>query len=118
MTIPESNKMIARFMGLVIRPKINGYSFVELNDMEVVHERDLEYHSSWEWLMPVAIRLARIHDVYVNLILCEIAQMTAWASIEDNRGEKIRIINKHSEDPLTATYEAVVEFLIKYNIQK
>jgi hypothetical protein len=53
----KENKLIAEFMGyeIIYRPNSNG--FIEISDTELCDVDDLEYHTSWDWLMPVVVRL-------------------------------------------------------------
>jgi len=45
----ENNKLIAEFMGLVVSDRDNYTSELHTNV-----DADLKYHTSWDWLMPVA----------------------------------------------------------------
>jgi len=59
----SNNKLIAEFMGyeIIFRPNSNG--FIEISDTELCDVDDLEYHKSWDWLMPV---IEKIQDKYVE----------------------------------------------------
>jgi len=59
----SNNKLIAEFMGyeIIFRPNSNG--FIEISDTELCDVDDLEYHTSWDWLMPV---IEKIQDKYVE----------------------------------------------------
>ena len=50
----KENKLIAEFMN-VHEIMHDGYSEYDFDDntLDVVHENNLKYHSSWDWLMPV-----------------------------------------------------------------
>lgn len=52
----KENKLIAEFMGyeILYRPYSNG--FIEISETELCDVDDLEYHTSWDWLMPVVIK--------------------------------------------------------------
>jgi|TARA_R110000787_G_scaffold285391_2_gene400881 hypothetical protein len=57
-----SPKLIAEFMGyeILYRPYSNG--FIKLSETELCDVDDLEYHTSWDWLMPV-IKKIKLMDV-------------------------------------------------------
>ena len=59
----SNNKLIAEFMGyeIIFRPNSNG--FIEISDTELCDVDDLEYHKSWDLLMPV---IEKIQDKYVE----------------------------------------------------
>ena len=56
----RNNKMIAEFMGIVY-PKLDNVIVI---DNVVIKEDELQYHISWDWLMPVVekIRLTPSYD--------------------------------------------------------
>ena len=54
----EENKLIAEFME-VHEIMHDGYSEYDFDDntLDVVHEEELQYHTSWDWLMPVVEKI-------------------------------------------------------------
>lgn len=65
--------------------------------------------------MPVAEKISKMGNTWINIIPCEISQKTAWVIIEKQiRYEKI-YISEHDDNLLTATYNAVVKFIKQYN---
>lgn len=60
-TTTEGNKLIAEFMG-AYRPNeiLNSYegTFLYLNGKRWCQRESLEYHTSWDWLMPVVEKMA------------------------------------------------------------
>jgi len=56
----EDNKLIAEFMGYEVLYRPNSNGFIELSETELCDVDDLQYHTSWDWLMPV---IQRITDV-------------------------------------------------------
>ena len=80
----ESNKLIAEFMG-VHEIMHDGYSEYELPSNEIV--QNLQYHTSWDWLMPVVEKIYQL----------------------DSNADFFGSIN------LEATYKEVVEFIKTYN---
>jgi hypothetical protein len=104
----KDNKLIAEFMGLELEETLEGLfvyarieqSPIKLNDIKTefyeVHE--LQYHSSWDWLMPV---VQKIGDDYYDTPFDEtLSKLTEGYENIWTR-----------ED----TYEAVVEFIKENN---
>ena len=81
----NDNKLIAEFMGW----KPNEHHWCLNGD------KDLQYHTSWDWLMPVVERIFAL-------------------SIADENIELFYDVQTHIPDK-TATYNAVVEFIKTYN---
>ena len=91
-----NNKLIAEFMGyeIVYRPYSNG--FIKLAETELCDVDDLEYHTEWNWLMPVVNKCYTSNMQHPN---DDITQGLIDVDIE-------------------ATYKAVVEFIQEYNNEK
>ena len=53
----NDNKLIAEFMGLVVSDRDNYTSELHTNV-----DADLKYHTSWDWLMPVANEIIKSRD--------------------------------------------------------
>ena len=96
MSIMDSNKLIAEFMGV-----------------EYTGTRVKDYDTSWDWLMPVVEKINLLDDYRYTVY---IASMDT--KIVDNiSGNVIVDIDcKHSVDELIqSVYEAVVEFIKNQN---
>jgi len=87
----NQNKRIAQFMGL--RFENNQYYTPTYNSGEWLTESELQYHTSWDWLMPVVEKCFNGTAVQV----------------EDNKDNFFDI--KNSLPNMEATYKAVVEFI-------
>jgi hypothetical protein len=98
MTIEESNKLIADFMGLETE-LIDGYAVYKVGALHT----NVKYDSSWDWLMPVyqriineelygkdAVGIKRVNKIYERL----------------SCGVNIEVI-----------WKAIVEFIKWYNLQ-
>lgn len=94
----ENNKLIAEFMGL----PINHYGDYNIDknimgfDMIVCSPADTKFHSSWDWLMPVVQKCYKIDD-------------------EEGFDNLVDAVSTLDFD---AIYQAVVEFIKKYNEEK
>ena len=52
----KNNKLIAEFMGHHTYES-NGYIMISYSDCNERTLQDTHYHTSWDWLMPVVVRL-------------------------------------------------------------
>ena len=92
----KDNKIIAEFMGIVFHDDANQYYSAE----GLYIGLNLQYHTSWDWLMPVANEIIRSRD-------------------ENNADWDLTIL----EDALTTTniglvYNAVVDFITNEEYKK
>lgn len=93
----ESNKLIADFMGYKW-PSTDLYSDKEVKEITHSEIKKLNYHSSWDWLMPVIKKIENInHDSAVIL---------------EEQG-KVLLLPIYSE--INKVWCAVVEFIKWYN---
>ena len=108
MSTQENNKMIAEFMGLIIRDKDGNLPtssqqhklFVEeewdkLYLVSPYSPNGLDYHESWDWLMPVMEKIKNI-------------------AVKDENIEVFYEVANHIPDR-HETYNAVVEFINQLN---
>jgi len=107
MSNQENNKMIAEFMGLELEETLEGLfvyarkeqSPIKLNDIRIefyeVHE--LQYHKSWNWLMPVVKKCFQAGD-----------DTYEWDNIMDTL----------FTCDIDIVYAQVVEFINQYNKNK
>ena len=95
----ENNKLIAEFMGVVFHDDENQYYSSDGIYM-VIHQ----YHTSWDWLMPVVIKCKESVD-YCNddnaLKYHNIEdEMLSQLSIEDTYNAVVEFIKEHSDDTI------------------
>lgn len=99
--IIENNALIARFMGLAYCEKYRyegWYKNVEFNNRLCDYD-GLKYHKSWDWLMPVVLKITQ------NEIYCGV----------DERENIMDLVGiSHIED----VYHAVIEFIKWRNTNK
>ena len=83
------------------------------------HAETLQYHSSWDWIMPVVEKIEKTNRP--NDKEYHPYTATIWANgccISDgNNGNKI-IEGFHPEGKLSAVYEVCLQFIQWYNEQK
>lgn len=105
--ITDNNKLIAKFMGEVINDSSGWRVYLPtLRNISVGYGSDeLQYNSSWDWLMPVVDKIFKSqyldlgYDSYQTEEALSIADCLAW-----NKG-------------IETTYKAVVEFIKWYTKQ-
>lgn len=90
----NSNKLIAEFMGYESY-EYRGYTMFVFEENNHRTDVDLHYHTSWNWLMPVVEEIDHLQFEEV---------------VEIETGLKMR--------SLSATYNAVVEFIKQQNKNK
>lgn len=132
--IIEGNKMIAVFMGAIPCKDwldIDGYEHKDWyhtqwsnrlqENLELYSYRysQLEYHSSWDWLMPVVEKIESLDKlggiVTIQQGQCKItSRMLGDNSVYANKSNYMLM---GAKGKLFSTYEAVVEFIKWYNTQ-
>ena len=107
----ENNKLIAEFMGMNYGDPNDNSVMIQMTPQgnEVVPINSMEYHSSWEWLMPVVDKIESLgYEFFIVEDRIKIAHNT------DHSTETI-IDFTLGGSKRDATYQAVVEFIKQYN---
>lgn len=137
LTTEQGNRIIAEFMGArktgtSTLADGGGYAYeyeVRLSDTETfkfwdkpcwTNVRELKYHSSWDWLMPVVEKIESIgYDTRIAFIRERnngVDSKTHICDIEKSNNSEGIIYHK-GNSKLDATYKAVVQFIQWYNTQ-
>jgi len=114
--ILEGNKLIAKFMG----GKYNKEVSFKLKEDEIwipIHCKtnimELKYHSSWDWLMPVLIKVVSMKEYY------EFRKGYMWPYMEGNPMACFSITQKHDTNlTFEIIYKEVIKFIKWYNKEK
>ena len=106
MEIIEGNKLIAEFMGY--EPRIQSWRGMKDNTTYKINERwfpnwTLQYHTSWDWLMPVVEKICEID----NQADVEFALLRNSANLE--------IFKTSILCHIDGVYERVIQFIKWYN---
>ena len=102
----ESNKLIAEFMGLdSFKDSLASLHQGKINvDVDVYEQA--QYHTSWDWLMPVVQKIESLGYVF---------------TIQGGKAEYNEMISKPkifiAKDKMSSTYKAVVKFINQLNNQ-
>lgn len=145
--ILEGNKLIADFMGGIYSENALAWGFgdARIEHKELVvrgklyknlvwaekFEKDLKYHSSWDWLMPVVEKIENLNFCVTigtsnrkdksQRTYCEIGTPEMWnfeLTLEDSPVPIIEIDEKNSNTKIINVWLAVVEFIKWWNEQK
>ncbi len=111
--------LIKSFMKLD-QPEID---YFWINNLEHAFKlEEMQYHSSWDWLMPVIEKIESLHDgrafsIKIEDNNCEIIQNTQhWRAFQDTID--LPEIFEREGTKLENTHKAVIEFIKWYNTQK
>lgn len=114
MDVKEGNKIIAQFMGAEIHsfmigkaPYVmahfySGYPFekrvIKSNNKQIWGIESLEYHSDWNWLMPVVEKIELMgNEVIINTRSCFIGDP---------------LVAERGETKIEGVYNTVIEFIL------
>lgn len=103
----ESNKLIAEFMG----QPLNGDMAVVISGLFGNGTKTLvplQYHTSWDWLIPVVEKIEGLgYSVWFQSVI-EGTQVSIWKGMN----VLFRPVNKNKID---AVYSAIIDFIKYYN---
>ncbi len=103
MNTQENNKLIAEFMG----SNLNGLESWQ-------YEEELQYHTSWDWLMPVVEKIEE--DERYNIDILQYGTIISSNTKEQGYLEIVNNVADMSFDrKIEHVYKAVVEFIKQYN---
>lgn len=126
-SIIENNKLIAEFMGAYIENGSNErynmltyHNFPPAKNSNLIHTaivcgvEDMQYHTSWDWLMPVVEKIEDIDEINV-FIESNGTQIYDWRKKTDivNNIADISFVHK-----IEHVYDAVVKFTKWYNLKQ
>ena len=101
----KNNVLIAKFIGLRMGRQ-SLLTFI-IEDGQEVLPKDLKYHESWEWLMPVVDKTESFGN--------KVSVSEAYCDITSSKGDQLCDIGGGDYTKLSATYEAVVLFVKSNN---
>lgn len=120
MTLEESNKLIADFMGL---STVEKHGELLWADWDGLHST--KYHTSWDWLMPVIEKIesipivenVRIAESFVNIQVVnkDGISHTTFQIFYTNNGRYFKQ-EDDLETKIQAVYQAVTQFIQWYNL--
>ena len=120
-TILEGNKLIAEFMGgkydkdtnFPIHPNdiwLPTHGIVNCATIESGNGRIIQYHTSWDWLMPVVEKIENFND---GCTLCIIEDERCHINTQTNFE-----VDSVGYTKIEAVYNAIIEFIKWYNKQQ
>ena len=105
----ENNKLIAEFMGYEVEQDL--YGGIPVTGMKTITSTTdtLKFHNNWNWLMEVVEKIESL-GYWLNRINGDV-----WIV---NNNDKVIINNSMHQGGIEASYNAVVDFIKWYNIEK
>lgn len=108
----EGNKLIADFMGMI---GINEHLYRKHNAPWIqTGAENLEYHTSWDWLMPVVEKINKT-DIPNNDFPASVIIFKTTVHINDDEQILIETTATKEGGLIGAIWQAVVEFIKWYN---
>ena len=115
----KENKLIAEFMGMNYGDPNDNSVMIQMTPQgnEVVPINSMEYHTSWDWLMPVVEKINNTTDEFGSEMDFQIGNGFVW--VDHPIGNRIYFSGNeidHKKEPMIdKVYKAVVEFIKEYN---
>jgi len=112
----KDNKQIAEFMGYEVLYRPNSNGFIELSETELCDVDDLQYHTSWDWLMPVVYKIEDIRfdnedkDSFVSCHKYDVDTRGIGCTITDVQEGKV-VGYGDCATKRESTYQAIIEFI-------
>ena len=104
-TMEESNKLIAEFMGI----NLGEYTTYPEESPKQYAVNELEYHYSWDWLMPVVEKIENFGYEFI------IVESRCYVKHNTDHSIKTLFYIETIGSKLKTTYDAVVEFIKNQN---
>lgn len=124
MEITEGNKLIALFMGMdklppryynEMNPALEYFGKKDShNYSNVVNEMELNYHSHWDWLMPVVEKIESLKSVDGRGEVNYIVTIEESYCVVSQGGEN-SIVEVIGDDKIESVWLTVVDFIQWYN---
>jgi len=112
--IIEGNMLIAEFMSVSQVSAENGHFYYVNGDSY----KELRYHSSWDWLMPVVEKINKMNAaIVINPHNVNITTHVIDHLLQDDSYLKQYFFKPsgHNYTPIEAVWQCVVEFIKWYN---
>ena len=106
----KENKLISEFMGMNYGDPNDNSVMIQMTPQgnEVVPINSMEYHSSWDWLMPVVEKINNTGRFEVNI---------GYGHCYISDGEDKLTLSLQGKSTFNAIYKSVIEFIKWYNEQ-
>lgn len=80
------------------------------------NDLEMKYHKSWNWLMVVVEEIEKNTPYKINILECE---CEIYSMVSDGFiTYKNSVIDKSRDTKIEAVYDAIVEFIEWYNLEK
>ncbi len=108
--IQKTNLKIAEFMNEELFHEEHDTKMFRIwdgNTYKLYSQKDLLYHESWDWLMPVVEMIERFNGIFISI-------EDTWCAVELDSYDKPMIENE-DDTKIEAVYESVLDFIDWYN---
>ena len=107
----KDNKLIAEFMGMTYGDTNDNSVMIQMTPQgnEVVPIESMQYHTSWDWLMPVVEKIENDERYDVDILQYGTRIREGQKDIVNN------IADISFDKKIEHTYDAVVEFIKQLN---
>jgi hypothetical protein len=106
--ISKNNKLIAEFMGLSRQLHMTEH----LITGEYISSDEMEFNSSWDWLMPVMEKIEKITVFCVVMVKPNGGTLISVLDVDDN---VLFEAHPKAHSPIRNAYRAVIRFVEWYN---
>lgn len=116
-TIDQMNETIALFMGYEKYEDKYGIWFKRKGLIKCLHPKlqSLQYHSSWDWLMPVAEKIATLSsDDVVHIEIGKTFSRSFYWNLDNGQ---VHVFDESADTPIQTVYKSVLQFIQWYNNQ-
>lgn len=113
MEINEGNLIIAKFMGDKEYVHKAHFKHWMREEAELIGIEDLQFHSSWDWLMPVVEKIRDLGSIDIVISI----KRSVFISWDDGTAYFKQTLG-NGRNSIETTYEAVIEFIKWYNETK
>jgi len=103
-----NNELIAEFMGLPLTKEVP--EFTEGRKIKTVPFQNWKYHSSWDWLMPVVEKIAKLESENIDMFNKPIGDANKEASMQ-----YFNVTGLFITTSIDKVYKTVIEFIKWYN---
>jgi len=114
--IKEGNKLIAEFMEVSWNKNPRNGNFYTGN-VPIPFPTFLSYNTSWDWIMPVRGKIENLGHRF-SIFSCEEHCVVEFTDMAIPGKSIVRIKSYNYDNIIEIVYEAVIEFIKKYNEEK
>lgn len=113
--IERGNRIVAEFMEIPKCDRCDDCGSYKFGSGQYYSPAKMEYHSSWDWLVPVYRKINEIHKVYIDKVAPQFQGVT-WTTEMSEKWWPAYAATRDLD--LQKLWTAIVKFLEWYNSQQ